>query len=213
MLWWCRSVTVTSISVLKDDFQTLIGMITVAVGSLNPVKCSAVEKGLKSALASTLIQVRGFDAASGVRDQPIGDTEIKLGAVNRAHNAYALYKDIHGFPPSYSVGIEGGILINNEGAENEEMDCMAWIVIFDGTKLGSARTASFSLPRQISELIKTGMELGSADDAVFGRVNSKQCDGTVGYLTKGVMDRTALYAPAVTLAMIPFQWPSLWPAK
>lgn len=188
-------------------------MITVAVGSLNPVKCSATEQGLKSALKSTLVEVQMFDAATGVRNQPIGDDEIKLGAVNRARNAHKLYEMTHGLPPTYSVGIEGGILIDNEGDEDEKMECMAWVVIFDGAQLGWARTASFSLPRRICDLIKTGMELGSADDAVFGRMNSKECDGTVGYLTKGVLDRTALYAPAVTLAMIPLQWPDMWPAK
>lgn len=37
-----------------------------------------------------------------------------------------------------------------------------------------------------------GMELGEADDHVFERSNSKQEDGAVGLLTKGLIDRTTV---------------------
>lgn len=56
-----------------------------------------------------------------------------------------------------------------------------------------------------------GMELGDADDAVFGTKNAKQGDGTVGHLTHNVIDRTKYYTSAVILAMIPFHWPDLYP--
>jgi inosine/xanthosine triphosphatase len=186
-------------------------MINVAVGSKNPVKCNAAEQGLKLALKTEEINVEGFDAPSGVRDQPIGDLEIKSGAMNRARQAFIMFKERNGIAPAYSVGIEGGILINNEGADDEEIDCMAWIVTYDGIHYGKARTSSFNLPKVICDLLKEGVELGTADDMVFSRMNSKQGEGTVGHLTRGVMDRTAYYVPAVVLAMIPLQWPSLWP--
>ena len=54
------------------------------------------------------------------------------------------------------------------------------------------------------------MELGNADDKVFSTVNSKQKGGTVGKLTRGVIDRAQYYESAVILAMIPFIWPSLY---
>jgi inosine/xanthosine triphosphatase len=123
-----------------------------------------------------------------------------------------MFNEKNGAPPTYSIGIEGGIIINDKGTANEEMHCTAWIVIFDGTRFGSAKTASFCLPPQICSLIHDGIELGAADDIVFSRVNSKQGDGTVGRLTRGVIDRTSYYSSAVILAMIPLQWPSLWSA-
>ena len=187
--------------------------ITVAVGSLNPVKCAAAERGLKAALKLVSLRVEGCDAHSHVREQPIGDAEIKLGATNRARNAYDIFLLRNGFPPSYCVGIEGGIIISNEGEDNEEMDCMAWIVVFDGSRFGSARSATFSLPRIIQDHIRCGIELGAADDLVFGRINSKCEDGIVGHFTRGVLDRTEYYAPAVILAMIPLEWPTLWPTS
>jgi inosine/xanthosine triphosphatase len=187
-------------------------MILVAVGSKNPVKCNAAEQGLRSALDSSLVKVEGFEVPSGVSSQPFGDEETKLGAENRARSSFLMFNEKNGAPPTYSIGIEGGIIINDKGTANEEMHCTAWIVIFDGTRFGSAKTASFCLPPQICSLIHDGIELGAADDIVFSRVNSKQGDGTVGRLTRGVIDRTSYYSSAVILAMIPLQWPSLWSA-
>ncbi len=47
------------------------------------------------------------------------------------------------------------------------------------------------------------MALGDADDAVFGRSNSKHEDGTVGILSHGVVDRTEYYRHALVLALVP----------
>lgn len=48
------------------------------------------------------------------------------------------------------------------------------------------------------------MELGHADDQVFGRVDSKKKDGVVGILTHGAIDRAHYYQHALVLALIPF---------
>jgi non-canonical (house-cleaning) NTP pyrophosphatase len=58
--------------------------------------------------------------------------------------------------------------------------------------------------------VRQGMELGDADDAVFGRSNSKQANGAVGILTGNVIDRAELYEQAVVLALIPFKNPELY---
>ena len=107
--------------------------------------------------------------------------------------------------PSFAVGLEGGIQ-----TVDDVMECFAWMAIYDGSKLGFARTASFPLPRRIKELVDGGIELGAADDIVFGRTNSKQGNGAVGLLTNGVIDRASYYEHAIILAMIPFHWPDLY---
>ncbi len=71
--------------------------------------------------------------------------------------------------------------------------------------IGKGRTGSFFLPKPVVSLIRQGMELGEADDAIFGRFNSKQENGAVGILTGDVIDRARLYEHAVTLALIPFR--------
>jgi non-canonical (house-cleaning) NTP pyrophosphatase len=53
------------------------------------------------------------------------------------------------------------------------------------------------------------MELGEADDLVFGQINSKQQNGAIGILTNDLIDRESLYRPAVIMALIPFLNPTL----
>ena len=58
----------------------------------------------------------------------------------------------------------------------------------------------------MAQLVRDGMELGDADDEVMGTVGAKQGAGTVGALTRGVIDRSEYYEPAVVLAMVPLLW-------
>jgi non-canonical (house-cleaning) NTP pyrophosphatase len=51
------------------------------------------------------------------------------------------------------------------------------------------------------------MELGEADDVVFGRANSKQANGSIGLLTDDTITRTSYYVDAVVMALIPFKKP------
>lgn len=75
--------------------------------------------------------------------------------------------------------------------------------------MGSSRTATFVLPEEIAALVRQGVELGAADDIVFGRFNSKQSNGAVGILTADAIDRTRYYEHAVILALVPFKNPAL----
>ena len=185
--------------------------VTLAVGSKNPVKLNAAVTGVRNALqplqadgVEVELATSSYDVASGVSAQPLG-TETKTGALNRAKAAFEAYRLEHGVVPDYAVGLEGGI--TDDGTE---MTCSAWMAVFDGSRVGTAHTCSFLLPPAICELVRGGMELGAADDAVFGTTNSKQKGGTVGHLTRGSIDRTRYYVPAVELAMVPLLWPDLW---
>jgi len=184
-------------------------MITLAVGSKNPVKLNAAINGTKRALENDTITGEGFDVPSGISDQPMTDAETKLGALNRAKAAYKEFELLHGKGPSFSLGLEGGVQLTPEN----ELECFAWIAVFDGAKVGYSRTASFGLPPQIRDLVvNSGMELGHADDQVFGLSNSKQKGGAVGHLSKSVIDRATYYEHAVVLAYIPFHWPEYYPS-
>ena len=123
------------------------------------------------------------------------DAETFQGAFNRIENAKAAYPDA-----DYWAGIEGGI-----DFIGEEMTCFAWILVQSKTKMGKAKTATFFLPERVAELVKSGKELGDADDIVFGQSNSKQKTGALGLLTKNVVSRTALYEDPVIMALIPFK--------
>jgi non-canonical (house-cleaning) NTP pyrophosphatase len=65
----------------------------------------------------------------------------------------------------------------------------------------------------IAELVRGGIELGEADDQVFGTQGSKQHNGAVGLLTHDTLTRDGFYAQAVQLALIPFINPHLYPKR
>ncbi|MFD2036492.1 inosine/xanthosine triphosphatase [Belliella marina] len=166
----------------------------IIVGSKNPVKINSTDIGFHQAFDSAFL-VEGLNVSSEVSDQPVGDEETYLGANNRAKNAKLVFPEA-----DYWVGIEGGV-----DEVNGEMHAFAWVVVLDRKgKTGKAKTATFYLPSVVTELVKGGMELGMADDQVFSRENSKQGNGSVGILTKGVVNRKEYYSQAVILALIPF---------
>lgn len=85
------------------------------------------------------------------------------------------------------------------------MLAFAWIVIFGKNKQGKARSSTLVVPKKAAVLVQQGMELGHADDIIFGRNNSKQQNGAVGILTGDVITRTVYYVDTVVLALIPFK--------
>jgi len=72
------------------------------------------------------------------------------------------------------------------------------------------RTGSFFLPQKVAQLIRQGMELGTANDLVFNQSNSKQQNGAIGLLTDNVIDRTRLYEHGVLMALVAFKNPGLY---
>jgi inosine/xanthosine triphosphatase len=195
--------------------------IHICVGSTNPVKIDSVRLAFQQIFPLRELNVFGVNALSEVPEQPFGDDMTIQGAKNRAKNAFDISLQKNEVIPNYSVGLEGSnfriyylILIILSGGvvekDNNKLECFAWGAIYDGNTFGTARSASVNLPYAISKLVSEGLELGHADDAVFGTVNSKQKEGTIGHLTKGVMTRTQYYIPIVILAFVPFNWPELY---
>ncbi len=174
-------------------------MKTIVVASTNPVKIQAALDGFRRMFPDEQFTAQGTAAASGVSDQPMSDAETLRGALNRVASARQILPNA-----DYWIGLEGGV----EDVEGE-LEAFAWIVIADRSRRGKSRTATFYLPEETARLVRQGIELGDADDQVFGRANSKQQNGSVGLLTGDAIDRTNYYAQAVVLALIPFRNPDL----
>lgn len=176
------------------------GPLSVVVASHNPVKRRAVEMACSRLLSDRTVEVQPLAVPSGVADQPLSDAETRRGAENRARGGYERVPEV-----DLAIGLEGGI---------EELDgrlmAFAWAVACWAEGEGKARTASFALPPEVARLVRSGLELGVADDRVFGRSDSKRREGAVGLLTGGAIDRAELYAPAVVLALVPFVRPDLY---
>ena len=141
----------------------------IAVGSRNPVKLAAARAGFGDSLGQ--VEVTGVEAASDVAAQPMGDDDTIRGAMNRARAALAAIPGA-----GLGVGLEGGV-VPIGGA----LYSRAWCAIIDRDgRVGLASTGRCELPPPVADLIRGGMELGDADDLVFGRENSKQGEGAVG---------------------------------
>ncbi len=176
--------------------------MNILVASQNPVKLSATHNGFVQMFPGTELIVSGIDVPSGVSDQPMTDEETQQGAANRAKAALEARPTV-----DYAVGIEGGVEPFTEGG----LSVFAWVVVLrqDGQP-GRSKTGTFFLPHEVARLIlDEGLELGDADDRVFGGENTKQKNGSVGLLTGDVLTRESFYTPAVIMALIPFKNPGL----
>ena len=171
-------------------------MKKIAIASKNPVKIKATLDGFTKMFPDDQFEIEGFSVSSDVSDQPQSDSETFSGALNRVNNVYKENPEADFF-----IGIESGVMERNSNLEN-----FAWIAIKSKNgNVSESRTGTFLLPPKVSELIKTGKELGEANDIVFNKKNSKQDNGAVGILTDNKIDRTKFYSEAIVLALIPFK--------
>ncbi len=172
----------------------------VVVASHNPAKQAAVRNAFAATWPSAKLRIEACAVPSGVGEQPLGDVETRQGATNRAHGARKAVP-----AADYWVGLEGGL---------ERIDdawlASAWMAVLgaDG-RLGLARTQTLPLPPPVQRLLDDGMELGPANDQVFGTRDSKQAGGAYGLLTGGRLTRGGVYAGTLELALLPWINP-LW---
>lgn len=175
-------------------------MNVLAVGSENPVKINCVAQAIAEFWPTA--RVVGTSTDSRVSAQPKSEHEMYIGAHNRAEQSLE-----HISAAQYGVGIEGGIVDNEDG-----MWAFAIVVIVARNgRHSEGQTGRFRLPEGVARLIREdGLELGEADDRFFGRENSKQNEGAIGILSDGKITRLDLYKPAVVFALLPFLHPEYY---
>ena len=195
--------------------------ISIAVGSRNPVKVNSVRNSFATSFPGATLEVTMHDVPSDVPDQPWGEVQTRQGALNRARACHKAHTAECGAPPDFAVGLEGGVVEERYGELHPStpgltttVSCFAFMAVLsmaseDSARWGIGRTGYFPLPPRMVALMRGDdgrppMELGDADDAIFGEVNSKQKGGTVAKATQGLIDRTAYYEHALALALCPF---------
>lgn len=177
-------------------------MKTITIASTNPVKAKAAHEGFCRMFPAETFVVHQVRTTLTLPSQPATNAETLACAEKRVHNARELAPE-----SDYWVGIEGGVAEGDYG-----MGAFAWVVILDqAERIGRGRTGEFFLPENVAGLVRQGIELGEADDRVFGRSNSKHGNGAIGLLTDNTIDRSELYIPAVIFALIPFKNPAMFP--
>nr|WP_202819759.1 inosine/xanthosine triphosphatase [Thaumasiovibrio subtropicus] len=171
-------------------------MLTVIVGSQNPVKVSAVKNALQSVYPDADIECQGVDAPSGVPDQPMTAAETRAGALNRMH----FCRNHH--HADFYAAIEGGLEVLEDGP----VTC-AYVAIADNQRTSVGRSAALPLPQAVYDGLVAGDELSDVIDAQFGTQNIKHKEGAMGLLTNGLATRESTYRQALILALAPFMHP------
>ncbi len=180
-------------------------MLKVLVGSRNPVKIAAAQDAFRRYFED--VSVEGIEVSSGVPAQPV-DGQTFEGAHNRA----AALKGIdEALPPDaragFYVGLEGGMI----SLHGVWFSFGAVCVLDRKGRAGYGTSGLFPLPPGLVSELLAGIELGDLIDRLAGEENTKRRGGAVGYLTSGVLDRRALYAQGLLLALIPFLNEELYP--
>lgn len=166
----------------------------IAVGSKNPVKIDAVRLAFNVIWPEKSFMLEGVEVTSGVSPQPMSDIESINGAKNRAYQA----RDALG--ADFGVGLEGGL----QEIGGYYFDC-GWIIVVDRSgHEGLGSTVRILTPPCMLTLIQNGMELGEANDKIFGRENSKQAEGHFGLMTNNAITRTTGYRDGVISALSQF---------
>jgi inosine/xanthosine triphosphatase len=172
---------------------------SIAVGSTNPVKLSAVRAVL--APLAPRARIDSVAVASTVSDQPFGDDETIRGALARASAARGA------LGAEFGIGIEGGVVEQADG----EMRTCAWAVVVDAQgRSGVGGSLAMPLPRRVAQMIRQGLELGHAMDQLVGEHDTKRGKGAVGILTADLVDRQRAYEVLVSYALAPFLTPELY---
>ncbi|HFQ93862.1 MAG TPA: inosine/xanthosine triphosphatase [Anaerolineae bacterium] len=170
----------------------------IAVGSLNPVKVTAVAATFQRVWPEA--EIAPVSVPSGVSNMPMTDAETIAGARNRAAAARAALS------ADFGVGLEGGVHPEPFG-----LALQGWVVVVDRYgREGIGGAARIPLPEHIARRVLNGEELGHVMDDVLGDHNTKQKGGAVGALTNGLVMRQETFALAVAYALAPFVSPELY---
>lgn len=173
-------------------------VITIVVGSTNPVKVNAAKAVVATLHPDSSIEVQAVKAPSGVADQPMTDSETKLGAINRVQWCREHYQ------ADYYLSMEGGVDLFEQGPAT-----FAYVTIATAERLCVGRTAHLPLPQQVFDKLGE-QELGDLMDALFNTVNIKQAGGAIGLLTEGHASRESIYTSALILASAPLRFSELY---
>lgn len=169
--------------------------VRIAIGSSNPVKCRAAEAVLAPLYVGAMFMP--VEVESGVRAQPWSETETRVGAINRARAALtACDSDL-------AVGFEGGVVETEIGL----MLCNWAAVAAREGQIGVGGGGGILLPPNVARLLREGLELGPAMDALTGTHDTKRGEGAAGILTAGLINRQAAYEYTLRMALAPFRSP------
>ena len=162
------------------------------IASTNKVKVNSVQSVL------TDFDVISINVSSGVSNQPLGDSETLLGAINRAK---ALPND------GLRIGLEGGVSLEvNPYTKEEVLYVINYGALVDeNDNIYVAGGAKIPLPDVIKKAlmteskVKDGFELGDVMNDYTKRNDIRSTSGAVGIFTCDMVDRCEMFKHIVKM--------------
>jgi inosine/xanthosine triphosphatase len=164
--------------------------VFLAVGSTNPSKLQGVEQVARKVFKS--FRVRGIKVRAMISGQPFDDDTVN-GAIHRAEAAKAKLK------ADYGIGLESGLF----RYRRRYFDCQV-CAVYDGENVTIGYSMAFEIPSELGrEMEKRGKTMSEVFTKLSGirRIGRKK--GAVGYLSRGLAERTDMTKQAFLSAMIP----------
>jgi inosine/xanthosine triphosphatase len=170
-------------------------MVKIILASKNPAKRTALELVVNEIFDSDMpTQLIFEDVLSGVSSSPLTKQETYEGACNRLNSIEEKNSDA-----DYIVSIEGGFYKQSVGGDYWHT---GWVLVKNCTtqEVVEVNVVEFKLPKDLSDLIASGMHCGAALKQLSGDTNSKQTGGVIGHVTGGIIDRMETYYQPLMIA-------------
>ncbi|UCE92524.1 MAG: inosine/xanthosine triphosphatase [Methanobacteriota archaeon] len=163
----------------------------VAVATGNETKVRAVKRVFTQVFGYVeIVEAR----AAGLECQPLGEGTIQ-GSIDRAKTAIAESG------ADFGVGIEAGLFpISRLGRHFDVQYCT--IIDSDG-KASYGHGPGFEYPPSVTRAALDGEPVGDVMSRLTGIERVGHRNGSIGYLSNGVIDRTSLTEIAILMALIP----------
>jgi inosine/xanthosine triphosphatase len=175
-----------------DKDGRLLRPLKVAVGSTNKVKIDAVRNIFTQAFG--MVEVVSVEPDHGVEKQPMEERVVE-GAIKRAKSA------IDKARADYGVGIEAGLFYNK--ILGKRLDIQYCAVVDSSGKVTVGHGPGFEYPPGVVRAVLEGATVGDTMSKLTGIENIGHKGGSIGYLSDGMIDRTALTEISVLMALVP----------
>ncbi len=175
--------------------------LKVNVGTRNPVKLAAVEAVFARVFDAEL-EVRAVAVEPGVPAEPFGE-EVARGALQRARQALRAREG------DFGVGIEAGLVWNP--VFGVYFDVQFCAIVDRAGRVTAGHGPGFVYPPEVIAQVKRGRPVGEVMAELTGIPEIGRREGSVGYLSRGLLTRKELTEQAVLAALIPRIRPELYP--
>lgn len=186
---------ISSTRILKGEIDKdgrLLRPLKVAVGSTNKVKIDAVRNIFMQAFG--LVEILSVEPGHAIEKQPMEERVVE-GAIERAKNAIAKTES------DFGVGVEAGLFYNK--LLKKHLDIQYCAIIDASGRLTVGHGPGFEYPPEVMKVVLEGGTVGDTMSKMTGIENIGHKEGSVGYLSDGMIDRTSLTEISVLMALIP----------